>query len=575
YIDEAQFQEALNDDVYTRIRAAQEYTEATTNKIYSYFEDEMNDEVINDLINIKGFTRTQAQNLLYSGGLKIYTTQDPAIQKILDEEYANPDNFPADTKFSVDFALTVKDPEGKEVNYSKEMMKLYFLNENPAFDLLFASPEEGQDYVDRYTASILADGSKVVAQRCNFIPQPQSSMSIIDQHTGYVKAVVGGRGTKHASLTLNRATDTMRQPGSTFKLLSTYAPALNELGLSLASTYEDEPFNYPSGEPVNNASRSYGGTTTIRAAIQNSINVVAVKCLMDVTPKLGLKYLDDFGFTTLAHGTEADTDAYGNIYTDENLPTALGGITRGVTNVELCAAYATIANEGSYIKPIYYTKILDHNGNVLIEKTSVKRTVLRNTTAWLLTNAMQDVVTQGTGTACQLPNMPVAGKTGTTESYNDLWFVGYTPYYTCAVWSGFDDNQKIPQDARNFHKHLWQKVMSRIHEDLPEKEFTMPSGIRMISVCRDSGLLPSNGCHEITEYFDEGYIPTEYCYDHYYDYYEEYYDESNWESVYTPPEDIYYGDQYYDLNNYYDYNYDAGANIGYYEEDVTYGEEYW
>ena len=146
---------------------------------------------------------------------------------------------------------TVKDPQGNEVNYSKEMLLLHFQNEDPDFDLLFDSPEEGQSYVDQYKASILADGSTLVAERCSFAPQPQSSMSIIDQHTGYVKAIVGGRGKKTASLTLNRATDTTRQPGSTFKLVSTYAPALNEMGMSLATTYEDEPYFYPDGAPVN------------------------------------------------------------------------------------------------------------------------------------------------------------------------------------------------------------------------------------------------------------------------------------------------------------------------------------
>ena len=155
---------------------------------------------------------------------------------------------------------------------------------------------------------------------------------------------------------------------------------------------------------------SYGGTTTIRRAIQNSINVVAVKCLEQVTPELGLQYLDNFGFTTLAHGTEADTDADGNVWTDANLSMALGGLTHGVTNVELCAAYAAIANGGNYIEPIYYTKILDHDGNVLIEKTSAERSVIKESTAWLLTNAMEDVVTKGTGTACQLDNMTVAAR---------------------------------------------------------------------------------------------------------------------------------------------------------------------
>lgn len=517
YITQDQYDETLADDVYSRIQAAQEKNSSTENTVYTYFEDELTDQIINDLMNIKGYTKKQATNLLYSGGLKVYTTQDSKIQNILDEEYADPSNYPDTVQYELDYALTVTDPDGNQVNYSKEMLQLYFQNENPDFDLLFDSPEDGQTYVDKYKASILANGSKVLAERVNFAPQPQSSMSVIDQHTGYVKALIGGRGEKTASLTLNRATDTTRQPGSTFKIVSTYAPALNEKGMTLATTFEDEPYEYPDGSPVNNATRSYNGTTTIRTAIQNSINVVAVKCLEKVTPELGLKYLDNFGFTTLAHGTEADKDANGNVWSDANLATALGGITRGVTNVELCASYAAIANGGNYIKPIYYTKILDHNGNVLIENTAAERSVIKESTAFLLTSAMEDVVKQGTGTACQLDNMPVAGKTGTTEAYNDLWFVGYTPYYTCAVWSGYDNNEKLPDYARNFHKALWKKVMTRIHEGLPSKEFEKPASVEKLSVCEETGLLPRAGCPVITEYFDVGTMPTEYCDQHFYD----------------------------------------------------------
>ena len=516
YITQDQYDEALADDVYSRIQAAQEKNSSTENTVYTYFEDELTDQIINDLMNIKGYTKKQATNLLYSGGLKVYTTQDSKIQNILDEEYADPSNYPDTVQYELDYALTVTDPDGNQVNYSKEMLQLYFQNENPDFDLLFDSPEDGQTYVDKYKASILANGSKVLAERVNFAPQPQSSMSVIDQHTGYVKALIGGRGEKTASLTLNRATDTTRQPGSTFKIVSTYAPALNEKGMTLATTFEDEPYEYPDGSPVNNATRSYNGTTTIRTAIQNSINVVAVKCLEKVTPELGLKYLDNFGFTTLAHGTEADKDANGNVWSDANLAIALGGITRGVTNVELCASYAAIANGGNYIKPIYYTKILDHNGNVLIENTAAERSVIKESTAFLLTSAMEDVVKQGTGTACQLDNMPVAGKTGTTEAYNDLWFVGYTPYYTCAVWSGYDNNEKLPDYARNFHKALWKKVMTRIHEGLPSKEFEKPASVEKLSVCEETGLLPRAGCPVITEYFDVGTMPTEYCDQHFY-----------------------------------------------------------
>ena len=536
YISQDEYNEALNDDVYSRIQLAQMENTEEESTVYTYFEDEVTNQVISDLMNIKGYTKTQATNLLYSGGLKIMTTLDSNIQNILDEEYSNPDNYPSDVQYELDYALTVQNPQGEQVNYSKEMLQLYFRDQDPEFDLLFSSPEEGQQYVDQYKANILADGSTVVSERVNFAPQPQSSMTVIDQHTGYVKALIGGRGEKTASLTLNRATDTTRQPGSTFKIVSTYAPALNEKGDTLATTFIDEPYEYPDGSPVNNASRSYGGETTIRKAIQNSINVVAVKCLEQVTPALGLKYLDDFGFTTLAHGTEADKDNNGNIWSDANLATALGGITKGVKNVELCAAYAAIANNGNYIKPIYYTQILDHDGNVLIENSSVSKSVIKDSTAFLLTSAMEDVVTKGTGTACQLDNMTVAGKTGTTEDYNDLWFVGYTPYYTCAVWSGYDNNEKIPEDARNFHKTLWQKVMSRIHEGLENKDFEMPSSVEKASICSETGLLPRAGCPTITEYFDISSLPTEYCDQHFYG------NDDDYNYDYNYDEDYYYNE---------------------------------
>lgn len=588
YITQDEYDSAINDDVYTRIQEAQAATADSRSTIYSYFEDELIDQVVNDLMNIKGYTKTQARNMLYSGGLHIYTTQDPAIQQILDEEYANPANYPSYTQYLLEYALTVEDAEGNHVNYSKEMMTLYFKNEDSSFDLLFNSPEEGQVYVDRYKADILANGGKVIAEACSFTPQPQSSMSVIDQQTGYVKAIVGGRGEKTASLTLNRATDSTRQPGSTFKIVSTYAAAL-ESGMSLATTYEDEPYNYPDGSPVYNANRNYGGTTTIRRAIQNSVNTVAVQCLEDISPAVGVSYLDAFGFTTIAHGTEEDMDAYGNIYTDIALATALGGITNGVTNVELCAAYASIANNGKYIKPIYYTKILDNDGNVLIENTSVERTVISEQTAWLLTDAMEDVVTKGTGTACQLDNMPVAGKTGTTEDYNDVWFVGFTPYYTCAVWAGYDNNEKLVDYEQNFHKNMWRRVMNRIHSGMSYTTFPMPSGIDSCYVCADTGLLAREYCDGITEYYATDNMPDEYCYEHFYveeEYIEEEIveDEETTEDGTTSEGDDNYDnsdDGYYEDNTddgYYedsddDYYEDTGD--GYYEDDSYYDDTYY
>ena len=196
---------------------------------------------------------------------------------------------------------------------------------------------------------------------------------------------------------------------------------------------------------------------------------------------------------------------------------ALGGITEGVYNYEMCAAYATIANGGEYNKPTLYSKVVDHDGNVLLDGTGESHTVIKDSTAYLLTNAMEDVVNSGTGTACQLPNMPVAGKTGTTTSNKDLWFCGFTPYYTCAVWGGYDDNKECDYDT-SFRFRLWKGIMSRIHENLEEKDFKVPSSVERKSICTITGKLAGSGCPSITEYFAKDTLPAETCSGHGYSY---------------------------------------------------------
>ena len=393
YISKEQYDECLADNVYERIQQVAQQQQEEENKVYSYFIDELTEQVVKDLQEQRGYTESQAYNALYSGGLRIYTTQDPAIQQICDEEYANPHNFPAGSQVLLDYRLTVKHPNGEQENYSKEMLQDYFIkNENQNFTLLFNSQEDAQAHVDAYKASILADGSEVVAESVNFIPQPQSSICIIDQYTGYVKAIVGGRGQKSSSLTLNRATNTLRQPGSTFKPLATFAAALNEGGMTLATTFEDTPYKYKDGTPLYNYDHAYHGTVSIRTAIQESYNIPTVKAMEEITPALGVEYLKKFGFTSIL---DTDTElpaGSGKYFSDVNLPTALGGITKGVSNLELTAAYATIANGGTYIKPVFYTKILDADGNVVIDNTPEETSVVRPSTAYLLTSAMEDVV---------------------------------------------------------------------------------------------------------------------------------------------------------------------------------------
>lgn len=513
YITKEQYDECLADNVYERIQSVEKESESE-NTTYSYFIDELTEQVIQDLQDKRGYSEQQAYNALYSGGLRIYTTQDPSIQQICDEEYSDPDNFPSGSQVELDYALTLKHANGEEENYSTEMLEQYFIqNESSDFTVLFNSQESAQAHVDAYKAAVMTEGDEVVAETVHFTPQPQSSLSIIDQHTGYVKAIVGGRGEKSSSLSLNRATNTTRQPGSTFKPLAAYAAALNECGMSLATTFEDEPFTYDNGEPLYNADRQYHGTVTMREAIVHSYNIPAVKCMIEITPELGVEYLQKFGFTTLI--TEP-TEINGGIYDDVNASTAIGGITQGVSNLELTAAYATIANNGTYIKPVFYTKILDADGNVVIDNTPEKTTVIKPSTAYLLTNVMEDVVTEGTGTRVQFDGMHIAGKTGTTDNYRDLWFCGFTPYYTCSVWAGYDDNTVLPQGTyRTYQQTLWRNIMQRIHADLPDTDFKMPSTVQKASICTQTGLLATSSCNAVTEYFDIDQIPTQYCSGHY------------------------------------------------------------
>jgi penicillin-binding protein 1A len=513
YISQAQYDEALADNVYERIQQTDSATE--TSAPYSYFIDELTSQIITDLQEQKGYTKIQAQNALYSGGLRIYTTQDPAIQSIMDEEYQNEENFPATVQVGLDWALTVEKSDGTTQNYSKEMMKIYFRDQgDDQFDLLFDSEEDAQNHIDQYKAAIVGSGDKIIAERTSYAAQPQSSMVVIDQHTGYVKGLIGGRGRKTASLTLNRATDTYRQPGSTFKPLAVYGPAINNFDLTLADTYEDQAITYQeNGRPVKNAYSGYRGTMTIRDALKYSCNTIAIQCFRDITPRLGYEYLKKLGFEKVTDHEVIN----GQVFDDAREPTALGGITNGVSTLELTAAYASIANEGTYTKPIFYTKILDSKGEVILENEPETSQIYSESTAYLLTSALESVVNDEGGTAngLGLDNMPVAGKTGTTSATRDVWFAGYTPYYTCAVWAGYDTNEYLLDDCKSFHKTLWKNVMSRIHADLPTTEFEMPSTVQKATICSASGLLAGLGCPTTTEYFAASTIPTVRCTQHY------------------------------------------------------------
>lgn len=506
YISEGEYKEALKDDVYSRIQQVNiTFAEDNPN---SYFVDAVIDQVVQDLVEKKGYTDTQAYKAIYNSGLTIESTQDKAIQQICDEEVNNPDNYSTPAQYSFSYRLTVKKADETIENYSDQTMISHYSASTPDYSLNFGSIEEAQAAINNYKAEIIQPGDTIVdgGESVVFTMQPQAAATIIDQNTGEVKAIVGGRGEKTGSRTLNRATDTTRQPGSTFKVLAAFAPALDTAGMTLATVQDDAPYTYSNGTSLRNYDNSYRGFTTLRYAITKSINVVTVKTLTDISPQVGYDYLQNFGFTTL-------------VQDDIVQSLALGGITQGVTNLELTAAYAAIANSGTYIKPRFYTRILDHSGNVLIDNAQETHTVLKDTTAFLLTDAMQDVVTAGTGGAVDFGNMPIAGKTGTTTSNRDTLFAGYTPYYTCSVWCGYDDNSPQGGALTSNPKTLWNHIMGRIHEGLEYKEFAQPDGIVTSAVCKKSGKLAVSGLCDSdprgsmveTEYFADGTVPTEYC----------------------------------------------------------------
>ena len=519
-ITQAEYDTAVNEDVYSHIKKVNESVTESA-KVNSYFTDAVVNAVLEDLKELKGYSDTQAYNMLYGGGLKIYTTMDPKIQGIMDEELANPDNFPDTFKIGLEYAMTTVKKDGTTTNYSQEMMQAYFKEKNgtKTYELLYKDEESAQAAIDEYEATVI-EANDTVYRNIKMSVQPQVSMVVMDQFTGEVKGILGGRGEKTANLTLNRATDAVRQPGSTFKVVAAYAPALDAAGMSLATTQYDGPYIYEDGTDmrlVNNWSGdSYEGWTNIRRGIQQSKNVLAVKTYTENGSALGLSYLERFGFTTL----QTVTDSNGR--NDYGPTVALGGLTIGVTNLELTGAYASIANAGFYQEPIFYTKIEDHDGNILIDKTVDRKShqVISEANAWLLTSAMQDVVNGGTGGAVKFAGMSIAGKTGTTSDDKDVWFVGYTPYYTAGVWAGYDiPTSKLKGTGeKNYHKKLWKSVMSRIHEELENKAFEKPEDIVQVAVCSESGKRPVPGLCDadprgcvVTEYFAKGYEPTESC----------------------------------------------------------------
>ena len=495
YITKEEQEEALADDVYSRIQNV-DLANKENDTPYSYYTDELIEQVTEALKEELGYTDTQASNLLFSGGLSIYTPQDPKMQAIVDEEISNPANY-ALAQYSIEYRLSVTHADGTTEHFSEGHVKNYFTDTlgQTGYTGLFGSEEEARAAVEQYKSWLIKEGDSIIGESLSTTLQPQASFVLIEQSTGEVKAISGGRGEKKANRTLNRATNAKRQPGSAFKVITSFLPAVDTCGATLGSVYYDAPYSIGDKSFRNwYANRGYMGYHNIREGIAYSMNIITLKCLVDtVTPQLGVEYAKKMGITTLV---------------PEDVTPSLG----------------------EYREPVFFTKILDHNGKVLIENEPEPRRVMKDSTAFLITDAMADsVVSQSlyatpgsqpstTSAAAAVPGMSTSGKSGTTTSNNDLWFVGFTPYYTAGIWSGYDNNGSIT-GGTSYHKAIWRNIMTRIHEGLPDPGFVPPDSVEKVEICRKSGKLPVPGvCSSdprgdatYTEYFAKGTAPTETC----------------------------------------------------------------
>lgn len=419
----------------------EEYTEAVNTKlefhqgkerergIQSYFLDHLFEVLLDDLIE-KGYSEQFATNMIYNGGLKIYSTVDPEVQRAMEDVFEDDSSFPR------------------------------------------------------------LGGSK----------QPQSAMVVSDPQTGEVKGIVGGRGKKDGNRVLNRVTQTTRQPGSSIKPIAVYAPAIDLGIVNLSTNVEDSPIEIGGWKPKN-YSGGYRGWVSVRSAVAHSYNIPAVRVLEEVTVEESFRYLKDkLKISTLVSSETKN----GKTYTDKNLSSlALGGLTNGVTVMDMNAAYCAFANDGIYTEPSVYTKVYDADGRILLEKEPQKSRAFSEETAYLTNLLLKGVVTGGTGGGAQISNIDTCGKTGTTDDDKDRWFIGYTPYYVGSVWFGYDTPKTISYGGTNPALAAWKKVMTKIHKPLAAKHFTEPDGVERMSVCQATGKKPSSTCSVATEYVNK------------------------------------------------------------------------
>ena len=429
-ISQAQYDQAMAEDV----QAYKDTGEEDDSSSYqTYFEDAVISAVKSDLQTKLGYSASMAEQLLYGGGLKIVTTLDPVIQSKMDAVFQDEDNFPGGL--------------GNDGTY------------------------------------------------------PQASMVLMDPYTGQVKALYGGRGEKEGDLVLNRATQTYRSPGSSIKPITVYSPAL-EYGLVTPITVVDDvPKDFTirgdgTGWPYNER-RTYSGRTTILNGIAKSYNTVAVDLLQQLGVERSFNWATkNLGLTSLVESmSKTLSDGSVKTYSDKDVsPLAMGSLTKGVTVLEMTAAYSAFVNDGQYTTPILYTKVYDADGKLLIDNEPVTTVAMSTKTRDYMIQLLTGVVANGTGRKAAISGMDVGGKTGTTSADNDRWFAGITPYYVGVVWFGFDQPQSLQKFSTNPALELWTRVMTSTLEGYENAKFTLSTEMNKVSYCLDCGRLATDLC---------------------------------------------------------------------------------
>jgi len=466
YIDQKEYDDAL---AYEIVFA--EKVDYVSSSVTSYFVDYVITEAIKLLSEQNSISELQAERIIYNNGLHIYTTLKPQVQNALDTIFTDP----------------------------------------------------------AYFAEYREDGSIINIDAIRYGEKPQGAMVIIDQYTGGIAGLYGGNGEKTGSRTYNRATGMQRQPGSTFKPIAVYGPALDLKLITAATVVDDapcylDPKNPDLIYPTNYDSTDYQGLTTIRNAIKASVNVIAAKVWSYYLGRdNSVEYLESVGI----HRSEY-------IYDDSTVSAAIGGLAVGVSPLEMASAYSTFANRGIHMDAHSITKIANNSKETIFRWGNTYTVAYSEQSAAILTNIMEEVVKPTVttywinGTAygainINQGNIAVAGKTGTTSDYLDKWFCGFTPYYTAAVWYGYDNKQapvSLVNEEYGRALKLWNSVMNIVHENLAPKQFTMPStGIVKRDICIYSGKLLSEFCTSdprgprtvVSEYFIEGTEPKEIC----------------------------------------------------------------